>query len=50
MCVCVWQPGYRFNEVKQWVKAGVPDFSISRSTISWGIPIPDDPTQACVCV
>jgi len=39
------QPNYRFNEVKKWVEAGVPDFSISRSTISWGIPVPNDPDQ-----
>ena len=39
------QPSYRFNEVKKWVEAGVPDFSISRSTISWGIPVPNDPEQ-----
>ncbi len=39
------QPPFRFNEVKQWVKEGVPDFSISRSTISWGIPVPGDSAQ-----
>eukprot|EP00291_Cryptomonas_curvata_P010197 CAMPEP_0172200396 /NCGR_PEP_ID=MMETSP1050-20130122/29300_1 /TAXON_ID=233186 /ORGANISM="Cryptomonas curvata, Strain CCAP979/52" /LENGTH=581 /DNA_ID=CAMNT_0012877685 /DNA_START=513 /DNA_END=2254 /DNA_ORIENTATION=- len=39
------QPSFRFNEVKQWVKSGVPDFSISRSTITWGIPVPGDPSQ-----
>lgn len=39
------QPSYRFNEVKQWVKAGVPDFSISRATIKWGIPVPEDNSQ-----
>lgn len=39
------QPSWRFNEVKGWVDKGVPDFSISRSTISWGIPVPNDPDQ-----
>jgi len=39
------QPAWRFNEVKGFVDKGVPDFSISRSTISWGIPVPNDPDQ-----
>ena len=39
------RPAYRYNEVKKWVEAGVPDFSISRSTISWGIPVPGDAEQ-----
>ena len=33
-------PNGRFNEVKSFVKSGLKDLSISRSTFSWGIPIP----------
>jgi methionyl-tRNA synthetase len=31
------------NEVISFVKGGLKDLSISRSTFSWGIPVPDDP-------
>jgi len=42
------QPGFirpetRRNEVLSFVKSGLRDLSISRSTFSWGIPVPDDP-------
>ena len=37
------QPEFRFNEVKSFVQAGLRDVSISRKTIKWGIPWPDDP-------
>jgi len=37
------QPEFRFNEVKSFVAAGLKDVSISRKTIKWGIPWPDDP-------
>jgi methionyl-tRNA synthetase len=36
------QPESRRNEVLGWLKAGLQDFSISRSTIKWGIPFPGD--------
>jgi methionyl-tRNA synthetase len=36
-------PDYRFNEVKGFVEAGLRDISISRKSIKWGIPWPDDP-------
>lgn len=39
------QPSFRANEVKSWVESGVPDFSISRATIKWGIPVPADESQ-----
>ncbi len=37
-------PDFRFNEIKNFVKNGLQDFSISRlaSKMSWGIPVPDD--------
>jgi methionyl-tRNA synthetase len=37
------QPDFRFNEVKSFVEAGLKDVSISRKSITWGIPWPDDP-------
>ena len=37
------QPETRRNEVIAFVRSGLRDLSISRSTFSWGIPVPDDP-------
>jgi methionyl-tRNA synthetase len=37
------QPDFRMNEVKSFVESGLKDISISRKTIKWGIPWPDDP-------
>jgi methionyl-tRNA synthetase len=37
------RPETRRNEVMSFVKSGLKDLSISRSTFSWGIPVPDDP-------
>jgi methionyl-tRNA synthetase len=37
------QPEGRFNEVKRFVEAGLTDLSVSRSSFSWGIPVPGDP-------
>ena len=34
-------PQTRFNEVISFVKAGLQDLSISRTTLSWGVPVPD---------
>jgi methionyl-tRNA synthetase len=36
-------PDFRFNEVKSFVEGGLKDLSISRKSIKWGIPWPDDP-------
>lgn len=35
-------PKERINEVISFVKAGLKDLSISRTTITWGIPFPSD--------
>lgn len=37
-------PGFRFNEIKNFVKNGLEDFSISRlrEKMPWGIPVLDD--------
>ena len=37
------RPETRRNEVLSFVSGGLRDLSISRSTFSWGIPVPDDP-------
>ena len=39
------RPETRRNEVISFVKSGLRDQSISRSTFSWGVPVPDDPKQ-----
>ena len=36
-------PEERRNEVVSFVASGLRDLSISRTTFSWGIPVPDDP-------
>jgi methionyl-tRNA synthetase len=36
-------PVERKNEVVSFVKSGLEDLSISRSTLDWGIPVPDAP-------
>ncbi|MBP1772061.1 MAG: metG2 [Holophagaceae bacterium] len=36
------QPDFRFNEVKRFVEGGLQDLSISRTSITWGIPVPGD--------
>ncbi|XP_020277018.1 methionine--tRNA ligase, chloroplastic/mitochondrial isoform X2 [Asparagus officinalis] len=39
------KPSYRLNEVQSWIKSGLRDFSISRSSVAWGIPVPNDDKQ-----
>src|SRR5258705_4114790 len=41
------QPDARNNEVKSFVSGGLQDLSISRlkSSVTWGIPVPDDPAH-----
>ncbi len=36
-------PETRRNEVVSFVKGGLRDLSISRTTFQWGVPVPDDP-------
>ena len=40
-------PDYRYNEIKEFVKRGLNDFSISRlkEKMPWGIPVPGDESQ-----
>ena len=37
------RPETRRNEVLSFVESGLKDLSISRSTLKWGIPLPNDP-------
>ncbi|MDB4989914.1 MAG: metG, partial [Myxococcaceae bacterium] len=37
------QPEGRFNEVKSFVREGLRDIALSRSTFKWGIEVPDNP-------
>ena len=41
------RPETRRNEVKSFVAGGLQDLSVSRprSSVSWGVPVPDDPTH-----
>jgi len=39
------RPQSRRNEVASFVRGGLKDMSISRATLKWGIPLPDDPTH-----
>jgi methionyl-tRNA synthetase len=36
-------PRERLNEVASFVRGGLRDLSISRTTFSWGVPVPGDP-------
>ncbi len=35
-------PSFRMNEVKSFVKSGLRDLSVSRTSICWGVPVPGD--------
>lgn len=37
------RPDFRRNEVLSFVRSGLRDISVSRRTVKWGIPWPDDP-------
>ncbi len=37
------RPPGRMNEVISFVRHGLKDLSITRTTVKWGIPVPDDP-------
>jgi len=37
------RPETRRNEVLSFVKGGLNDLSVSRVSVKWGIPVPDDP-------
>jgi methionyl-tRNA synthetase len=37
------RPQSRLNEVVSFVRSGLKDLSITRTTVKWGIPVPGDP-------
>jgi methionyl-tRNA synthetase len=39
------QPASRYNEIVSFVRGGLRDLSISRTTFQWGIPVPNDPAH-----
>jgi methionyl-tRNA synthetase len=41
------QPATRRNEVLGFIRQGLTDISMSRKSVSWGIPLPWDPSQTC---
>ena len=38
-------PRARFNEARSLIESGLTDFSVSRASVSWGVPLPWDPRQ-----
>src|SRR5687767_583492 len=38
-------PDSRRNEIIAFVKSGLRDLSVSRTTFNWGVPVPDDPAH-----
>ncbi|MEZ5829960.1 MAG: methionine--tRNA ligase [Dongiaceae bacterium] len=38
-------PDSRRNEVISFVKSGLRNLSVSRTTFNWGVPVPDDPAH-----
>ncbi len=39
------RPESRLNEVRAFVKSGLQDLSISRTSFTWGMPVPGDPAH-----
>jgi methionyl-tRNA synthetase len=37
------RPESRYNEVVSFVSSGLRDLSVSRVSVQWGVPVPDDP-------
>ena len=38
-------PRHRYNEARSFVESGLQDVSLSRSTLTWGVPVPWDETH-----
>jgi len=36
-------PRHRYNEARSFIESGLQDVSLSRSTFTWGVPVPWDP-------
>ncbi len=41
------EPEARRNEVLSLIRSGLQDFSISRTSFDWGVPLPWDPKHVC---
>jgi methionyl-tRNA synthetase len=41
------EPETRRNEVLSLIRGGLRDFSVSRTTFDWGVPLPWDPSHVC---
>jgi len=39
------RPAGRMNEVTSFVRGGLKDLSITRTTVKWGVPVPGDPAH-----
>jgi methionyl-tRNA synthetase len=39
------RPRARYNEARSLIERGLEDVSFSRATVSWGVPLPWEPTQ-----
>jgi methionyl-tRNA synthetase len=39
------RPQSRMNEVASFVRGGLKDLSITRTTVKWGVPVPGDPAH-----
>lgn len=39
------RPEARRNEVMSFVRGGLKDLSVSRASVKWGVPVPNDPTH-----
>ncbi|CAN5613320.1 hypothetical protein BH20ACT17_BH20ACT17_20340 [soil metagenome] len=38
-------PRHRYNEARAFIESGLQDVSLSRSTLTWGVPVPWDETH-----
>jgi methionyl-tRNA synthetase len=41
------EPESRRNEILSFIRGGLRDFSISRTSFAWGVPLPWDPAHVC---
>ncbi|MGN6379195.1 MAG: methionine--tRNA ligase [Gaiellales bacterium] len=39
------RPQARYNEARSLIEGGLEDFSVTRASVSWGIPVPWEPSQ-----
>ena len=39
------RPQARYNEARALIEGGLEDFSVTRASVSWGVPVPWEPSQ-----